>query len=58
MEDPRNLPPDRRARRFGRAGLTVAVIVAAIILVIFVGRNVWHARVLHQEERTGMPNDA
>ncbi|MET3469811.1 hypothetical protein ABIC78_000313 [Novosphingobium sp. 1529] len=42
----------------GRAGLTVAIIIAAIILVIFVGRNLWHARVLHQEERTGVANDA
>ncbi|MDR6510617.1 hypothetical protein J2792_001483 [Novosphingobium capsulatum] len=58
MEDPRNLPPEQRARRFGRAGLTVAIIIAAIILVIFVGRNLWHARVLHQEERTGVANDA
>jgi len=58
MEDARNLPPERRARRFGRVGLAVAIIVAITIVVIFVGRNIWHAQVTHQEEQTGVSNDA
>ena len=29
-------------RRAGKAGLWISAIVIAIILVIFVGRNIWH----------------
>ncbi|NKJ42792.1 MULTISPECIES: hypothetical protein [unclassified Novosphingobium] len=58
MEDPRNLPPERRSRRFARAGLVVAIIVVLTIVGVFVGRNIWHARVMDQEQHTGVANDA
>mgnify|MGYP006949970026 CR=1 FL=1 len=30
-------------RRLGRAGVAVVAILAAVVLVLFVGRNLWHA---------------
>lgn len=35
--------PKPSPRRLGRAGIAVAAILLAIILVIFFGRNLWHA---------------
>ncbi|WP_347137464.1 hypothetical protein [Paracoccus sp. SSK6] len=34
-------------RRLGRAGVAAVAILAAIILVIFLGRNLWHAAEVH-----------
>lgn len=56
MEDPRKVSPQRRSRRFARAGLVVAIIVGLTIVVFLVGRIVWHADVLHNEVRTGVAN--
>jgi len=58
MEDPRTLPPERRARRFGRAGFVVALIVLAIIVVIFVGQNLWHAQVSEREQDAAVASGA
>ncbi|MCZ0960984.1 hypothetical protein [Paracoccus benzoatiresistens] len=41
--------PKPGPRRLGRAGVAVAVILVAIILVIFVGRNLWHATEVHDD---------
>lgn len=38
MTEPRPGP-----RRLGRAGVAVVVILIALALVLFVGRNLWHA---------------
>jgi hypothetical protein len=35
--------PKPSPRRLGRAGIAVAAILVAIVLVIFFGRNLWHA---------------
>lgn len=35
--------PKPGPRRLGRAGIAAVIIIAAIILVIFFGRNIWHA---------------
>ena len=35
--------PKPGPRRLGRAGAAVVVIVVAVVLVMFVGRNLWHA---------------
>lgn len=35
--------PKPGPRRLGRAGVAVVVILVAIALVLFVGRNLWHA---------------
>lgn len=35
--------PKPGPRRLGRAGVAVLAIVAATVLVLFVGRNLWHA---------------
>ncbi|TDW61669.1 hypothetical protein EDF57_10872 [Novosphingobium sp. PhB55] len=50
MRDPDKPSP----RRLQRAGITVVVILLAMIVLIFVGRNIWHAERLDQEERTGV----
>lgn len=42
------------SRRLARAGLMVVVIVLAVILLVFAGRNVWHAEELKQEQQTGV----
>ncbi|MTE01281.1 hypothetical protein GIY56_13405 [Paracoccus sp. YIM 132242] len=34
-------------RRLGRAGVAVVVILVAVMLVLFVGRNLWHASEVH-----------
>lgn len=36
-------------RRLGRAGVAAVLILAAIVLVIFVGRNLWHATEVHDD---------
>lgn len=32
----------------------VAAIVLAVIVLVFAGRNIWHAEQLEQEQRTGV----
>jgi hypothetical protein len=41
--------PKPGPRRLGRAGMAVVAILVAIILVMFVGRNLWHATEVHDE---------
>ncbi|WP_395396337.1 hypothetical protein WBP07_20775 (plasmid) [Novosphingobium sp. BL-8A] len=42
------------SRRLGRAGIMVVAIVLAVIIVVFAGRNIWHADKLEKEEQTGV----
>ncbi|TCM13991.1 hypothetical protein EDF56_11516 [Novosphingobium sp. PhB165] len=42
------------SRRLGRAGIFVVAVIAAVFVVVFVGRNIWHAEKETQEERTGV----
>lgn len=56
MEDARDLPPKRRARRFEKAGMAIVVLVLAIIVVVFVGRNLWHADVEQKQPETTAPS--
>ena len=35
--------PKPGSRRLGRAGILVVAILAALVVVIFLGRNLWHA---------------
>jgi len=42
------------SRRLTRAGLMVVVIVLAVIVLMFAGRNIWHAEELKQEQQTGV----
>ncbi|MGF7153296.1 hypothetical protein [Novosphingobium gossypii] len=46
-------PSDPGSRRKGRAAITVVAIVLALIVAIFVGRNIWHQDVKEQEEAPG-----
>lgn len=49
--------PDREkpsSRRLARAGVMVVVVVLAVIVLVFAGRNVWHAEELKQEQQTGV----
>jgi hypothetical protein len=49
--------PDRNqpsARRLGRAGIMVAVIVLTVIVLVFAERTLWHAKELEQEQQTGV----
>ncbi|WP_395331820.1 hypothetical protein WBP06_03295 [Novosphingobium sp. BL-8H] len=41
------------SRRLGRAGAFVAGVILLVIVLVFVGRNVWHAEELKHEEQTG-----
>lgn len=37
-------PPSRPGpRRIGRASVAVIVILLAVVIALFVGRNIWHA---------------
>lgn len=48
-------PEDKpSSRRLGRAGVMVVAILLAVIVLVFVGRNIWHVDKLHEEERTGV----
>ncbi|GFE76592.1 MULTISPECIES: hypothetical protein [Novosphingobium] len=51
MTGDRNKPS---SRKLGRAGVMVAAIVLAVIVLVFAGRNIWHAEQLEQEQRTGV----
>ncbi|AOR80933.1 hypothetical protein BES08_25710 (plasmid) [Novosphingobium resinovorum] len=42
------------SRRLGRAGIMVAVILLAVIVLVFAGRTLWHAQELEQEQQTGV----
>jgi len=47
--------PDKpSARRLSRAGIFVVVVILAVIVVVFAGRNIWHAEKLDQEQETGV----
>jgi len=41
------------SRRLGRAGIMVAAIILVVMVVVFAGRNLWHAEKLEKEEQTG-----
>ncbi|WP_185998994.1 hypothetical protein ACLIMP_22615 [Novosphingobium aerophilum] len=41
-------------RRLGRAGIFVVVVILGVIVLVFAGRNVWHAEKLDQEQETGV----
>ncbi|MFD2816330.1 hypothetical protein ACFSYD_21065 [Paracoccus aerius] len=43
--------PKPSRRRLGRAGIAVAAILVAIVLVIFFGRNLWHATEVDEPPR-------
>ncbi len=49
MNDP-SKPP---TRRFERAAIIVVGVVLAVMLLVFVGRNVWHGDELQQDQATG-----
>lgn len=36
-------------RRLGRAGVLVAVVLAVLVVVVFVGRNLWHVSEVNEE---------
>lgn len=40
-------------RRMAKAGLAVATIVIAVIIIIFLARNIWHSEELKDEQMTG-----
>ncbi|ETI64889.1 hypothetical protein C100_05260 [Sphingobium sp. C100] len=52
------MPPSQQpsGRRLQRAGCWVVAIILAIILVIFVARNIWHGEELHEDQVTGEAN--
>lgn len=45
--------PDPGPRRKGRAAIVVVAIVLAMVVAIFVGYNIQHARTVDKEEATG-----
>ncbi|HUD93352.1 hypothetical protein [Sphingobium sp.] len=46
--------PERPSeRRLGMASLWIVGIVLAVIVVVFVGRNLWHGEALKEDEQTG-----
>jgi len=49
------IPPSQQpgSRRLQRAGCAVVVIVLAIILIVFLARNIWHGEELHEDQATG-----
>ncbi|WP_022681728.1 hypothetical protein [Sphingobium bisphenolivorans] len=49
MKDPRQ----PSSRRLGRAAIVIVVIVLAMFVLVFVGRNVWHGEELHEDQATG-----
>lgn len=42
------------SRRLGRAGVMVVAITLFVLVVVFAGRNIWHAEELEKEEQTGI----
>lgn len=42
------------ARRRGRAGIFVVAVILAVIVLVFAGRNIWHAEKLDQEQETAV----
>ncbi|MYL99654.1 hypothetical protein GR702_17995 [Novosphingobium sp. FGD1] len=44
--DPTNVSPKRK----GRAAIAVVTIILALIVIIFVGRNLWHSDVEERDE--------
>nr|WP_232491795.1 hypothetical protein [Novosphingobium kaempferiae] len=59
MPDPEHTtthPPS--ARRKGKAAIFVVTIIIALILVIFVGRNFWHATEVSETQTTSSPRGA
>jgi len=42
------------SRRLGRAGLLIVAILAVPMVIVFAGRNIWHADKLEKEEQTGV----
>lgn len=41
------------AKRKGRAAIFVVSVVLAVIVLVFVGRNIWHAEEQQEDETTG-----
>lgn len=46
-------PDHPSSRRLGRAGAWVAALLLAMMLVFFVGRNLWHRDILKEDQQTG-----
>ncbi len=46
-------PAHPARRRLGRAGAWVAALLLAMMLVFFVGRNLWHGDILKEDQQTG-----
>ncbi|MFC3169075.1 hypothetical protein [Paracoccus fontiphilus] len=44
-----NREPKPGPRRLGRAGIAAVAIIVAIVLVMFLGRNLWHATEVHDD---------
>lgn len=51
-------PPTPSRRRLSRAGVAILVIVLAVIAAIFVGRNLYHANTLDQQQAGHTDDDA
>lgn len=49
------IPPSEQpsARRLQRAGCWVVAIVLALVVIIFVARNIWHEEALDEDQATG-----
>lgn len=47
-------PNQPSERRLGRAGIFVVAVILAVIILVFAGRNIWHAEKLDQEQETGV----
>ena len=52
------MPPSEQpsARRLQRAGCWVVGLILAIVIVIFLARNIWHGEELHQDQVSGNAN--
>lgn len=48
--DPIAPPPPRNA---GRAAVLIILVIAVIIAILFIGRNVWHAEELQDNQEVG-----
>ncbi|WP_211151174.1 hypothetical protein [Novosphingobium sp. HR1a] len=46
-------PKQPGSRRLGIMGAITVAVILLIVIVTFVGRNIWHADKLEQEQRTG-----
>lgn len=45
--------PPPSPRKAGRAAAWVLLVIVALILILFVGRNIWHGEELQQDQQAG-----